>query len=89
MLGISGKAGHHDLNTGDQHVFWRAAAAFVMVILVGATLFAAYSALARDTDGRSANSTLKSWFDQLASNRSLCCSFADDVSIQDIDRDAL
>ncbi len=42
---------------------------------------------ARDLDGRYANSPLKSWFDQLASGKGLCCSFADGVSIQDVDWD--
>ena len=42
--------------------------------------------LARD-DGRHANSPLKSWFDQLASGKGLCCSFADGFSIQDVDWD--
>ena len=44
------------------------------------------SSYARD-DGRYAASPLKSWFDQLASGRGLCCSFADGFSIQDVDWD--
>jgi hypothetical protein len=44
-------------------------------------------ALARD-DGRYANSPLKLWFDQLASGKGLCCSFADGVRIDDVDWDA-
>jgi hypothetical protein len=42
--------------------------------------------LAHD-DGRFANSPLKAWFDQLASGKGLCCSFADGVSVQDVDWD--
>ena len=42
--------------------------------------------LARD-DGRFANSPLKPWFDHLASGKGLCCSFADGVSIADVDWD--
>jgi hypothetical protein len=42
--------------------------------------------LAHD-DGRFANSPLKAWFDQLASGKGLCCSFADGVSIADVDWD--
>jgi hypothetical protein len=42
--------------------------------------------LARD-DGRYANSPLKSWFDQLASGRGLCCSFADGFRVDDVDWD--
>ncbi len=38
-------------------------------------------------DGRYANDPLKSWFDSLASGRGACCSFADGVSIQDVDWD--
>ena len=38
-------------------------------------------------DGRYANSPLKQWFDQLASGKGLCCSFADGVSVQDVDWD--
>jgi hypothetical protein len=42
--------------------------------------------LARD-DGRYANSPLKSWFDQLASGKGLCCSFADGFRVDDVDWD--
>jgi hypothetical protein len=41
---------------------------------------------ARD-DGRFADSPLKGWFDKLASGKGLCCSFADGVSVQDVDWD--
>src|ERR1700733_9815922 len=41
---------------------------------------------ARD-DGRYANAPLKAWFDQLASGKGLCCSFADGVSVQNVDWD--
>src|ERR1700681_4809233 len=42
--------------------------------------------LARD-DGRYARSPLKQWFDKLASSKGLCCSFADGVSVEDVDWD--
>ncbi|MGH6674579.1 MAG: hypothetical protein ACRECV_21735 [Xanthobacteraceae bacterium] len=42
--------------------------------------------LAHDDD-RFGNSPLKAWFDQLASGKGLCCSFADGVSVQDVDWD--
>jgi hypothetical protein len=42
--------------------------------------------LVRD-DGRYANSPLKSWFDQLASGKGLCCSFADGLRVEDVDWD--
>jgi hypothetical protein len=38
-------------------------------------------------DGQYANSALKTWFDKLASGKGLCCSFADGVSVQDVDWD--
>jgi len=41
---------------------------------------------ARD-DGKYANSPLKAWFDQLASKKGLCCSFADGFSLTDVDWD--
>ena len=44
------------------------------------------SLAARD-DGRFANSPLKAWFDKLASGKGLCCSFADGVSVEDVDWD--
>ena len=43
-------------------------------------------ALVRD-DGRYADSPLKSWFDQLASGKGLCCSFADGFSVDNVDWD--
>jgi hypothetical protein len=44
------------------------------------------SAAARD-DGRYANEPLHAWFDQLASRRGPCCSFADGHAIEDVDWD--
>jgi hypothetical protein len=41
---------------------------------------------ARD-DGRFVNSPLKPWFDRLASGKGLCCSFADGVTLEDVDWD--
>src|SRR5260370_8263787 len=55
--------------------------AFCLTLLVPGQL------RARD-DGRFANSPLKPWFDRLASGKGLCCSFADGVSVQDVDWDA-
>jgi hypothetical protein len=52
------------------------------------SLFAPKFLFARD-DGRFDNSPLKQWFDRLASGRGLCCSFADGVSVQDVDWDTL
>ena len=41
---------------------------------------------ARD-NGQYANSPLKDWFNGLASSKGVCCSFADGLSIQDVDWD--
>jgi hypothetical protein len=57
-----------------------AAVALCMLVFVPSHVFA------RD-DGRYANSPLKTWFDQLASGKGLCCSFADGVSVEDVDWD--
>lgn len=45
------------------------------------------SNLAARDNGQYANSQLKGWFDKLASGKGLCCSFADGVSVQDVDWD--
>ena len=54
--------------------------AFCLTLLVPGQL------RARD-DGRFAGSPLKPWFDRLASGKGLCCSFADGVTVQDVDWD--
>jgi hypothetical protein len=38
-------------------------------------------------DGQYTNAPLKAWFDQLASGKGLCCSFADGVSVENVDWD--
>lgn len=45
------------------------------------------SATSAHDDGRFAGSPLKAWFNSLASGKGLCCSFADGVSIRDVDWD--
>jgi hypothetical protein len=50
------------------------------------TTLASHQLVARD-DGRFANSPLKPWFDRLASGNGLCCSFADGVTVEDVDWD--
>jgi hypothetical protein len=55
-------------------------------LLVALLLGLGSSAFARD-DGRYANDPLKTWFDHLASNKGLCCSFADGFSVSDVDWD--
>ena len=56
--------------------------AAAVALLVGLT----NSAFARD-DGRYANDPLKHWFDNLTSSNGNCCSFADGLSISDVDWD--
>lgn len=58
-----------------------------MLRLVVALLFISTVAIGRDLDGRYANSPLKKWFDSLASKKGICCSFADGVSVSDVDWD--
>ena len=75
---------------------WAWQLAIAVAMLVGLLIIAilaifsiaatATPALARD-DGRYAGSALKSWFDQLASRKGLCCSFADGWAIEDADWD--
>ncbi len=38
-------------------------------------------------DGRYANEPLHAWFDQLASGKGLCCSFADGFKVENVDWD--
>lgn len=62
-------------------------AAAAMTIFVFLALYPVRQAHARDLDGRYAKEdpTLHAWFDQLKSGKGLCCSFADGVSIKDVD----
>jgi hypothetical protein len=53
-----------------------------------ACFIAAFKAPARDL-GQWADAPLHAWFDHLASDRGPCCSFADGVSIADVDWDNL
>jgi hypothetical protein len=61
--------------------------ALAVVALCMMSVSATRSVMARDPDGRYANSPLKPWFDQLASGKGLCCSFADGFKIEDVDWD--
>ena len=54
--------------------------AIVVALLVGLS----NSAFARD-NGRYADDPLKHWFDNLTSSNGNCCSFADGLSISDVD----
>ncbi|HEY2527425.1 MAG TPA: hypothetical protein VGJ20_05640 [Xanthobacteraceae bacterium] len=56
------------------------------IVALCITTFLPEQVSARD-DGRYAASPLKQWFDQLASGKGLCCSFADGFSVEDVDWD--
>ncbi len=58
----------------------------VTIVALCSIVFLPRDLSARD-DGRFADSPLKTWFDKLASGKGLCCSFADGVSVQDVDWD--
>jgi hypothetical protein len=58
-----------------------------VVLVCGLALAAMTMAEARDPDGRYADSPLKQWFDGLKSQQGPCCSFADGVSVSDVDWD--
>jgi hypothetical protein len=57
------------------------------IALMGLWL-APLTAMARDLDGRYANSPLKPWFDQLKSRNGACCSDADGYVVEDADWEA-
>ena len=56
---------------------------FTLSVIVFALMFS--YAYPRDLDGKYTNSALKPWFDHLASDLGLCCSFADGIKIDDPD----
>jgi hypothetical protein len=59
----------------------------VTVVALCTSLVASSSGLLARDDGRYANEPLHAWFDQLASGKGLCCSFADGFSVKDVDWD--
>jgi hypothetical protein len=65
----------------------RTLAGRVLTVVALCTIVFLPTRLAARDDGRFANSPLKAWFDKLASGKGLCCSFADGVSVQDVDWD--
>ncbi len=56
-------------------------------LLATVSVVLALPAQARDPDGRYGDSALKPWFDSLASQKGLCCSFADGLKVEDVDWD--
>lgn len=58
------------------------------VTLVALSMFLSIpSRVSAHDDGQYTNSPLKAWFDRLASGKGLCCSFADGVSVENVDWD--
>lgn len=57
-----------------------------LILSIALESFGGLTVQARD-DGRYVNEPQNAWFDQLASKKGLCCSFADGFSVQDIDWD--
>ena len=58
-----------------------------VAVLIALAILGWISRAHANDDGRFADSPLKAWFDRLASGKGLCCSFADGVSIEDVDWD--
>lgn len=56
-----------------------------MLIACLAIFLMSTPSMARDPDGRYANSPLKSWFDNLRSAKGPCCSDADGTALADVD----
>jgi hypothetical protein len=61
--------------------------AVTLVVVVACIAFIPVTKVSARDDGRYANEPLHKWFDQLASGKGLCCSFADGFSIRDVDWD--
>jgi hypothetical protein len=75
-----------DLDRDANHDFRFIVLVIIGMFVIASVLLAACSlALARDLDGRYANSPLHDWFEHLSSGRGPCCSFADGRSVADPD----
>ena len=64
---------------------WVTAVAVIVLSAIGAHGLAPQEAVARDLDGRYANSPLKGWFESLHSSKGPCCSDADGTAVSDVD----
>jgi len=62
--------------------------AFALAACLGAHALMPNMVIARDLDGRYANSPLRSWFDGLRSGKGPCCSDADGRALSDVDWEA-
>ena len=58
---------------------------FSLIGLVAALALVMLPALGRDVDGRYKDAPLHEWFNHLASQKGICCSFADGYTITDAD----
>ena len=67
-------------------IYYGVLAGLAAVTAICGVLSLAEPVHARD-DGRFTASNLKPWFDKLASQKGLCCSFADGLAIEDVDWD--
>src|ERR1700693_5322205 len=54
-------------------------------LILSSAILLSFPALARDLDGRYAQSPLKPWFDHLSSKKGPCCSDGDGSAISDAD----
>jgi hypothetical protein len=62
--------------------------ALAVVLVIGGHIAAPGIAIARDLDGRFANSPLHNWFESLHSSKGPCCSDADGTALSDVDWEA-
>jgi hypothetical protein len=62
--------------------------AFVLVLVLAGRILTPHAAVARDVDGRYANSPLHNWFESLHSSKGPCCSDADGTALSDVDWEA-
>ena len=58
---------------------------FQLIRFIAVAALITVPALGRDLDGRYKDSPLREWFNHLASQRGLCCSFADGYVVEDAD----
>jgi hypothetical protein len=71
----------------DAKIAFRGVLVMRKVLFIAILLFGSLASAGARDDGRYANSPLKSWFDRLASNKGLCCSFADGFRVDNVDWD--
>jgi len=62
--------------------------AVASALAFGVWTAASHKVVARDLDGRYANSPLKGWFESLRSGKGPCCSDADGSALSDVDWEA-